>query len=85
MCQTIDNFDCIFPFKYENHTYWSCSDAQRNDLPDGSQWCATDTDQTGHFKSVGECKPNCQTSKNMICIDTLFGVNDLFPFNLFSL
>ena len=63
MCQTIDNFDCIFPFKYENHTYWSCSDAQRNDLPDGSQWCATDTDQTGHFKSVGECKPNCQTSK----------------------
>ena len=63
MCQTIDNFDCIFPFKYENHTYWSCSDAQRNDLPDGSQWCATDTDQKGHFKSVGECKPNCQTSK----------------------
>ena len=35
-------------------------------MPEGSQWCATDADQDGDFKSVGECKQNCPTSKTIL-------------------
>ena len=62
-CQTIDNYNCKFPFKYNGHTYWTCSDEARNDVPNGLRWCATDSNEEGHFKSVGVCKSNCQESK----------------------
>ena len=58
-CQTIDNLDCIFPFEYEGHIYWTCTDTTRSDLTVGIQWCATDANDVGKFKSFGMCKSNC--------------------------
>ena len=61
-CQTIDNYDCTFPFKFDGHTFWTCSDSEKDGI---SPWCPTDADVNGgEFKSIGECKPsNCQNSK----------------------
>ena len=60
-CQTIDNYDCTFPFKLDGHTFWTCSDSEKDGI---SPWCSTDADRNGDFKSIGECKPfNCQKSK----------------------
>ena len=62
ICQTVDNFECTFPFQFENHTYWTCTDKARGDIPAGTPWCPTDADQNGNFKSIGECKSSCQKS-----------------------
>ena len=67
-CQTIDNFNCTFPFKYEGSTFWTCSDSIKDGV---SPWCATDADTNGTFKSIGECKPNCQKSKQCKNVTTL--------------
>ena len=57
---------------YEGRIFWTCNDASRPDVPDGSSWCATDASENGTFKSVGECKSNvfcniCRPSINTTC------------------
>ena len=55
---TIDNHACIFPFEYEDKTFYSCTYQPRMDLPPGSLWCAIDES----YKSVGICKDSCTKS-----------------------
>lgn len=62
-CQTVDNYDCTFPFVYDGMSHWTCITSPRTGVPKDSRWCATDANQTGAFKSVGECKTNCPESK----------------------
>lgn len=79
-CQTIDNFKCTLPFEYMGHKFWTCADLPRGDVPKGYQWCATDADKDGNFKSIGECKDaTCPSpSKLFPCILT-FHVDESFP------
>ena len=56
-CQTVDNIPCSFPFEYEGYSFWTCTDLPINDVPIGSSWCATDANDKGKFKSIGQCKP----------------------------
>ena len=51
---------------------WTCNDASRPDVPEGSSWCATDASIDETFKSVGECKSSpfcyiCRPSTNTTC------------------
>ena len=58
-CQTIDNFNCTYPFFHEGNEYWTCIDSPMSGLSKGTLWCPTDANKNGKFKSVGECKSNC--------------------------
>ena len=52
-----------FPFVYDGISHWTCITSPRSGVPKDSRWCATDANQNGAFKSVGECKTNCPESK----------------------
>ena len=54
-CQTIDNYPCSFPFKYQGKDHFYCSFLSRKDISEGKVWCAIDND----VKSIGECKSFC--------------------------
>ena len=63
---TEDNYVCKFPFVHKGNKYWTCIDENRNDLPSGTFWCATDSNKEGIYKSIGKCKQNefCPKSKS---------------------
>ena len=54
-CQTIDNYPCSFPFKYQGKDHFYCSFLSRKDISEGKVWCA--------IKSIGECKSFCPERK----------------------
>ena len=56
---------CIFPFKFSNNTYFSCT-MDGNDKGDMKAWCPTKVDDSGNAMIEqgywGYCQPECATS-----------------------
>ena len=59
ICQTVDNYDCHFPFTWNGRIHTHCSFVSRDDITPGQLWCGIDQDA----KSVGECKKNSYCPK----------------------
>ena len=68
---TTDNNLCTFPFVYEHHRYFTCTNLTRNDIPNGLFWCpiGAKTYDEEDFKSVGICQGYCPKSKEEDMID----------------
>ena len=55
--KTTSRNQCIFPFKYENKNYSSCTKA---DLPQYAKWCAVSiNNETRELKDFGYCDESC--------------------------
>ena len=59
ICQTLDNYDCQFPFTYQGRNHYYCTTLYNSDISSGS-WCSIFDQET---KSVGECKSSCPKRK----------------------
>ena len=70
ICQTVDNYDCQFPFTYQGKEHYYCTSAH-NDEIDSGRWCSIIDNES---KSVGGCKSSCPKRKfklNSSCINSI--------------
>ena len=59
VCKTIEGQVCIFPFKYGDNLYQSCTD-----VDDSRPWCATLVDENREQLGYSYCEPQCEGSKD---------------------
>ena len=73
ICQTLDNYDCQFPFTYQGRNHYYCTTLYNSAISSGS-WCSIFDQET---KSVGECKSSCPKRKFLFrqLLDDKFSCN----------
>ena len=72
-CKPVAKYRCLFPFKFKNKTYNSCTKVENN----GIDWCATTVDKTTlEARKWGNCTESCPT-EDSIGKKNVFNVSNL--------
>lgn len=62
-CVTTEGKKCVFPFRYKNKSYYSCTTAN-HDRP----WCSVQNKVDGHYKQWGNCNVKTCDLKKKKCL-----------------
>ena len=61
-CKTVGGTPCVFPFRYDNKNFNSCTTIENSGIP----WCSTKTGKRNkHIKgNYGDCDEECSRRSN---------------------